>query len=203
MIPACAGGLGCWCRETESPCALASGRENINNLQFNVWPRRCKSNVCWSLLNVLTFSNSSRSLIVFWVSCFICKYKLTLKVFIAKLSVYANCVARSQFLLQKKNTSLLLYLMLEMFPVAAAVFTDNATLARCQSMVENASLYRRTVTAAGRRARFGASQLVQLLMQQDSLPEASLLWLCQYLVSACLWALVPSMDLGKCDGLLQ
>lgn len=90
-----------------------------------------------------------------------------------------------------------------MFPVAAAVFTDNATLPCCQSMAESASLCRRAVTAAGRRARLGASQLVQLLMQQDLLPEANLLWLCQYFVSACLWALVPSMDLGKCNGLLQ
>lgn len=102
-----------------------------------------------------------------------------------------------------EKKSLLFYLMLEMFPVAAVVFTDNVALPRCQSMVESASLCGRAVTAAGRRARLGASPLVQLLMQQDSLPEASLLWLCQYLVSACLWALVPSMDLGKCDGLLQ
>lgn len=40
--------------------------------------------------------------------------------------------------------------MLEMFPLAAAAFTDSVALVRCRSTVASANLHGRAVTAAGR-----------------------------------------------------
>jgi len=56
-----------------------------------------------------------------------------LKLFIAKLSVYANRVLRSQsFCCGIK----VFYLMLGMFPVAALAFTDDVALLCCRSRAQ-------------------------------------------------------------------